>query len=94
MTRLTNWSHLTKNCGSCKWLEVDDSKLTKERRVNLRFNNSAFPCKVPFTVPHFPACFEVSINEKRWSCPQYGTDCAFHEDRHASAQVHRQTPSL
>lgn len=74
---------VSKNCGSCKWLEVEQTKLTKGMRVNKRFDNSAFPCRVPFTIPYFPICFDVSINEKRWSCPNYGQDCHFHERRTA-----------
>lgn len=68
-----------KCCGTCKWLEVEPKKLTKERRVHMRYAYSMFPCKVPFTLPPFPACFDVNIYEKRYSAPNYGTECAFHE---------------
>lgn len=70
-----------KNCGSCKWLEVEERYLNKDRTVTKRNAYSAFPCKVPFTTPAFPACFDVNIYEKRYSCPYHGTECAFHEFR-------------
>ena len=70
-----------KRCGTCKWIVVEATKLTKDLRVNKRFDHSAFPCNVPFSLPQFPACFDVHITEKRWTCPNYGAECAFHERR-------------
>lgn len=72
-----------KSCGSCKWLEVEPKYLKKDLTVRANYKYSAFPCKVPFTLPSFPACYDVRIIEKRYSCPYHGTECAFHEPRTA-----------
>jgi hypothetical protein len=72
-----------KECGSCKWLEVPPTHLKKDLTVRANHKFSAYPCKVPFTLPPFPACFEVNIYEKRYSCPYHGAECAFHERRTA-----------
>lgn len=74
---------LGQNCGSCRWIAVEPSKLTKDFRVNKRFHNSVFPCNVPFEMPKFPDSIVVTVNEKRWTCPSYGTTCPFHERRTA-----------
>jgi len=89
MSRLTN---TTKNCGACKWLNVPAAKLTKGLETHKRYQFSVFPCLVPFTPPAFPTCFKVDIREDRWTCPSYGTECAFFERRVAanSYPAHRQ----
>lgn len=71
----------TKNCGSCKWLVVEAKDITKKMVVHARYKYSAFRCDVPFTLPPFPACYDVRITEKRYSCPYHGENCAFHERR-------------
>jgi hypothetical protein len=71
-----------KNCGSCKWLDVPARDLVKSGlRTHGRCDYSAYACTVPFEMPPIPDSIRVELSQRRFTCPTYGADCAFHEAR-------------
>ena len=73
-------------CGSCKWLDVPATELTKRGDTHKRRDYTMYYCRVPFVMPAFPASVRVETYDKperRMMCPSYGEKCTFHERRQA-----------